>query len=62
MTVRSTNGDKLPPGWRPGQPLTGRNIELRGAEECPFGPECHSCRDGLQWNRVYETHMKPRDR
>ena len=59
MSVRSTNGNELPAGWYPGQPLTGKIVDLSAAEECPFGPECHSCRDGLLWNRAFETHLKP---
>jgi len=60
MGVRSVNGSELPIGWHCGQPLTGKSVDLHGAEECPFGPECHSCRDGLLWNRALETHLKPR--
>jgi hypothetical protein len=60
MNLRFANGDELPTGWYPGQPLTGKGVDLHGAEDCPFGPQCHSCRDGLLWNRAFETHLKPR--
>jgi hypothetical protein len=59
MKVRSTNGSELPADWHPGEPLTGKNIDLRTAQECPFGPECHSCQIGLYWHSGFETHMKP---
>jgi hypothetical protein len=59
MNVRSANGNELPAGWHPGQPLTGRSVNLRTAKECPFGPECYSCQKGLQWHPGFETHLKP---
>jgi hypothetical protein len=60
MNLRFANGNELPTDWHPGQPLTGRSVDLHGADDCPFGPACHSCRDGLLWNRAFETHLKPR--
>jgi hypothetical protein len=60
MKVRASNGNELPIGWHPGQPLTGPTVELHNAAECPFGPDCHACRDGFEWNRNFDTHVKPR--
>jgi len=60
MNVRFSNGDELPIGWHPGQPLSQvENVDLRAAQECPFGPQCYSCRKGLMWHRGFETHVNP---
>jgi hypothetical protein len=59
MKVRLKNGNELPTGWSPGQPLSGKSVELHDTQQCPFGADCHSCRDGLQWYPAFETHLKP---
>ena len=59
MNLRFANGHELPTGWRPGQPLTGENLDLRATGECPFGLDCYACRIGLQWHPGFETHLKP---
>ena len=58
MKVRLATGTDLPAGWHPGQPLLGKSMELEGVEECPFGPDCSSCRSGYQWHRAGGTHIK----
>ncbi len=58
MNVRLASGNELPAGWHPGQPLLGKSVDLHAAVDCPFGPDCQPCRDGLTWNPGLETHRK----
>jgi len=59
MGMRVAKGTELPNDWQPGQPLTvGRAATLPAIPPtgCPFGPECYSCRNGLQWNSEQGKH------
>jgi len=60
MKMRFANGNKLPIGWHPGEPLADdTSVDLRVAQQCPFGPECYSCSKGLLWHAGFETHVNP---
>lgn len=61
MNSRVAKGSQLPTGWSPGQPLpAGSEVgapTVQPAAECPFGPQCFSCRKGLQWNAEQDKHV-----
>jgi len=60
MTLRVAKGTELPRDWRPGEPLTvGREAPIHASQPaaCPFGPQCYSCRNGLQWDAVQGKHL-----
>jgi len=63
MNPRVAKGSELPTGWSPGQPLpAGSEVGAQAAQpatECPFGPQCFSCRKGLQWNAQQGKHVGP---
>jgi len=63
MNPRVAKGSELPTGWSPGKPLpAGSEMGAQVAQpatECPFGPQCFSCRKGLQWNAEQDKHVRP---
>ena len=59
MIVRFVDGNDLPDTWRPGEPLEGvHRTNLDTVENCPFGPTCVACGNGLVWKPGLGTHIK----
>jgi hypothetical protein len=63
-SLRVADGNELPQGWLPGQPLSvGRHARPSGVEKtCPFGAQCYSCRNGMAWDAVIGKHLPTRNR